>query len=89
VPCPPHPHWLDRSNYAWRRVFSSFLQPRVTSSVFSPNILLNTLFSKNPSLCFYHYVRDQVSHPYRTTSKMIEHMLFQNSILVLSFLCPI
>ncbi|PNF34586.1 hypothetical protein B7P43_G10632, partial [Cryptotermes secundus] len=29
----------------------SFLQPLVTSSLFSPNILLNTLFSNTPSLC--------------------------------------
>jgi hypothetical protein len=39
----------------------------VTSSLFGPNILLNTLFSNIPSL----NVRDQVSHPYKTTGKII------------------
>jgi hypothetical protein len=32
---------------------------------------LNTLFSNTLSLCYSHNVRDQVSHPYRTTSKII------------------
>ncbi|PNF43097.1 hypothetical protein B7P43_G02301, partial [Cryptotermes secundus] len=49
----------------------SFLQPPVTSSLFGPNILLNTLFSNTLSLCSSLNVRDQVSHPYRTTGKII------------------
>jgi hypothetical protein len=51
--------------------FCSFLQPPVTSSLFDPNILLNTLFSNTLSLCSSLNVRDQVSHPYRTTDKII------------------
>jgi hypothetical protein len=49
----------------------SFLQPPVTSSLFGPSILLNTLFSNTLSLCSSLNVRDQVSHPYRTTGKII------------------
>jgi hypothetical protein len=36
-----------------------------------PNILLSTLFSNTLSLCFSLNVGDQVSHPYKTTSKII------------------
>jgi polysaccharide pyruvyl transferase WcaK-like protein len=36
-----------------------------------PNILLSTLFSNTLSLCSSLNVRDQVSHPYRTTGKII------------------
>jgi hypothetical protein len=43
----------------------------LTSSLFSPNILLNTLFSNTLSLCSFLNVRDQVSHPYGTTGKII------------------
>jgi hypothetical protein len=54
---PSHPPWLDHSNYAWRKFklwsssLCSFLHPPVTSSLFGPNILLNTLFSNTLSLC--------------------------------------
>ncbi|PNF36818.1 hypothetical protein B7P43_G09612, partial [Cryptotermes secundus] len=48
----------------------SFLQPPVTSSLFGPNILLNTLFSNTLNLCSSLNVRDQLSHPYRTTGKI-------------------
>jgi hypothetical protein len=41
-----------------------------SSSLLGPNILLNTLFSKNLSLCSSPKVRDQVSHPYSTTGKI-------------------
>jgi hypothetical protein len=34
-------------------------------------ILLNTLFSNTLSLCSSLNIRDQVSHPYRTTGKII------------------
>jgi hypothetical protein len=45
--------------------------PSVTPSLFGPNILLNTLFSNTLSLCSSLTVRDHVSHPYRTTGKII------------------
>jgi hypothetical protein len=51
----------------WSSSLCSFLQPLVTSSLFGPNILLNTLFSNTLSLWSSLNVRDQVSHPYRTT----------------------
>jgi hypothetical protein len=55
----------------WSSSLCSFLQPRVISSLFGPNILLSTLFSNTLSLCSSLNVRDQVSHPYKTTSKII------------------
>jgi polysaccharide pyruvyl transferase WcaK-like protein len=42
-----------------------------SSSLFGPDILLNTLFSKTLSLCSSLNVRDQVSHSYRTTGKIV------------------
>jgi len=39
--------------------------------VLGPNILLGTLFSNTLSLCSYLSVRDEVSHAYKTTSKII------------------
>jgi hypothetical protein len=51
MPCPSHPPWLDNSNLTRR--------PPVTSSLFSPNVLLNTLLSKTINLCPSLNVRDQ------------------------------
>jgi hypothetical protein len=55
------------------RIFSlcSSLQPVITLSLFGPNILLSTLISNTLSLCSSLNVRDQVSHPCRTTGKII------------------
>jgi hypothetical protein len=39
-------------------------------SFLGPNIL-NTLFSNTPSLCSTLSVNDHVSHPYKTTGKII------------------
>jgi hypothetical protein len=49
----------------------NFLHSPVTSSLFGRNIFLSTLFSNTLSLCSSLNVRDQVSHPYRTTGKSI------------------
>jgi hypothetical protein len=52
----------------------SFLHFPVTSALFGPNILLNTLntlFSNILSLCSSFKVRDQVSYSYKTTDKII------------------
>jgi hypothetical protein len=49
----------------------SCLHSPVTSSLFGPDILLSTLFSNTLSLCSSLNVRDQVSHPNRTTGKII------------------
>jgi hypothetical protein len=49
----------------------SFYHPPTTSSLFGPNVLLSTLFSNTLSLCSSLNVRDNVSHPHRTTGKII------------------
>ena len=49
----------------------SFLHSPVTSFLLVPNILLSTLFSNTLSLCSSLNVSDQVSHPYKTTGKII------------------
>ena len=49
----------------------SFFHSHVTSSPLGPNIPLNTLFSNTLSLLFSLNVSDQVSHPYKTTGKII------------------
>jgi hypothetical protein len=46
----------------WSYSLCSFLQPPVTSSLLEPNTL---------SLCSSLNVREQVSHPYRTASKVV------------------
>jgi hypothetical protein len=57
------------------RSFSSslcnFLHYPVTSSLLGANILLKTLFSNTLSLRSSLNISDQVSHPYRTTGKII------------------
>ena len=49
----------------------SFLHSPVTSSLVGPNILFNTLFSNTLTLRSSLNVSDQVSHPYKTTGKII------------------
>jgi len=57
------------------RSFSSSLcnlpHSPVTSSLLGPNILLNTLFSNTLSFLSSRNVSDEVSHPYKTTGKII------------------
>ena len=48
-----------------------FLYSPVTLSLLGPNILLNTLFSKTLSIRSSLNVSNQVSHPYKTTGKII------------------
>jgi hypothetical protein len=55
----------------WISLLCNFLHSPVTSSLVGPNILLNTLFSNTLSLCSSLNVRDQVSHPYKTTSRIM------------------
>ena len=49
----------------------SFLHSPVTSSLLGPNIHLNTLFSNTLSLRSSLSISDQVSHPYKTTGRII------------------
>jgi hypothetical protein len=77
MPCSSHPPWLDHSKYTWWRVqvlkllIIQFSPTSLTYSLFGPNILLSTLFSDTLSLCSSLNVRNQVSHPYRTTGKIV------------------
>jgi hypothetical protein len=59
----------EEYKYQWSSLSSS-LHPPITSSLFGPNVL-STLFSNTLSLCSSLHVRDQVSYPYKTTSKII------------------
>jgi hypothetical protein len=70
--CLSHPPRIYHSNYTWWRiqVLLSFLQPPVTSSLFSPSILLSTLFSNTLNQCSSLNIIYQISHPYLTTSKI-------------------
>jgi hypothetical protein len=49
----------------------SLLHSPVDSSLLGPNILVSALFSNTLSLCSSLSVRDQVSHPCKTTGKII------------------
>ena len=49
----------------------NLLNSPVTSSLLGPNILLNTMFSNTLSFLPSSNVTDQVSHPYKTTGKII------------------
>jgi hypothetical protein len=57
-----------------RAISSSLCSPLnsyVTSTITCPNIFLSTLFSNNLSLPSSLNVSDHVSHPYKTTGKII------------------
>jgi len=77
--CPTHLIHLDFITHTILgeeyKSFSSslcnLLQSPVTSSLLDPNILLNTMFSNTLSLLSSRNVSDQVSHPYKTTGKII------------------
>ncbi|PNF21004.1 hypothetical protein B7P43_G09514, partial [Cryptotermes secundus] len=69
--CPAHLILLDLVILSILGEEYNLLHPPVTSSLFGPNILLNTMFSNTLSLCSSLNVRDKVSHPYRTTGKII------------------
>jgi hypothetical protein len=77
MPCPSYPTWLDHYNNILRRfeviklLITRFSQRPDVSSLLGPNILLSTLFSNTTILYYSPSVRDQVSHPYKTTGKII------------------
>jgi len=49
----------------------NLLHSPVTSSLLGPNILLNTILSNTLSFLSSRNVNDQVSHPYKTTGRII------------------
>ena len=51
--------------------YTLILHYPVTPCLLGPNILLNTLFSNTLGLCSLLNVSDQVSHPYKTTGRII------------------
>jgi hypothetical protein len=55
---------------SWNYSIRNLLQSPLISWLFGPNILLRILFSNTLSLSSSFDVRDQVSHPYRITSKL-------------------
>jgi hypothetical protein len=55
----------------WSSLLWSLLHSPVTSSLLGPNILLNTVFSNTLSLRSSLNVNDQLTHPYKTTDKII------------------
>jgi hypothetical protein len=75
--CVLHALLLYHRNNIWRRVqFMKllFIQSSPAShysSLLGPNFLLSTLISNTPSLCSALSVRDHVSHPYKTTGKIM------------------
>ena len=62
---------LGEENRSLISSLCSFLHSPVTSSFLNPNILLNTLFSNTLGLCSSLDVSNQLSHPYKTTGKII------------------
>jgi len=62
---------LDEEYKSFSSSLCSHLHSPVTLSLLGPNILLNTMFSNTLSFLSSHNVSDQVSHPYKTTCKII------------------
>ena len=77
MPRPSHSYWFYHLYYiGWgvqiiKFLLCSFLYSPLTSSLLGPNVLLNTLFSNTLSLRSSLSVSDQVSHPYKTTCRII------------------
>jgi len=72
MPCPPHSSRFDHLKNVWSgEEIIKLLHSPVTLSLSVPNILLSTLLSNTFTLCFTLNVSNQVSHPYKTTGKII------------------
>jgi hypothetical protein len=76
---PSHPPWFHHPNIIWWNIQvmelhimqCNILHPPATSSLLGPNILLSILFSNTLNLCSSLSMRDRVSHPYKTTGKIM------------------
>ena len=76
MPSPSHSSFITRTILGEEyKSFSSSLcnlhHSPFISSFLGPNILLNTMFSNTLSLLSFRNTSDQVSHPYKTTGKII------------------
>ena len=76
MPCPSNSQFSNLHNIGWgvqiiKLLIIEFSPLPVTSSLLGPNILLNTLFSYTLSLHSSFIVSNQVSHPNKTTGKII------------------
>jgi len=78
---PSHSFWFDnRSNIWWgvqifKSLLCSLLHSPVTSYRLGPNIFFSTHFLNTLSLCLPLNLTDQLSHPYKTTCKIIVHYI--------------
>jgi hypothetical protein len=54
----------------------NLLQPPATSSLLGPDILLSALFSNNLNLCSSLRVSGKISHPHKTTGKIMVLYIF-------------
>jgi hypothetical protein len=85
MPCPPQPPWLDLPNiWGWvqlMKLLTVQLPPlsRHIIPLWSKRIL-RTLFSNILSLCSSLSVRDQVSHPYKITGRIMVLYILQNHL---------
>jgi len=62
---------FDEAYELWSSSLCSFIQSPATFSLLLPNILLSILLSDTLRLCSSLDVRDRVSHPYKTTGKIM------------------
>jgi hypothetical protein len=65
----------------WSSSLGNFHHSPVTSSLLCPNIHLRTLFSNTLSLSSSLNVRDQVSHPHKTTGRIMGLYIFTFTVL--------
>jgi hypothetical protein len=76
MPLPAHSSWFYHPNNIWWR--EQIIKLLITQcsplpcylAPLRPNVFLGTLFSNTLSLCSFLSVRDQLSHPYKTTTKL-------------------
>ena len=62
---------LGEEYNAYKSALCNFLYSYVISSLLTPNIFLNSLFTNTLKLCSSLKVRDQISQPYNTTGNII------------------
>jgi len=80
TPHPSHPLWFDHLNSIWWSIHVIKLlimqsSPASCHSLIDPNILLRTCSQNTLSLYSSLDVRDQVSHPHKTSKIMVFYIL--------------